>query len=80
MDCAVPPEPPARVLKRRRGCAVSIVAYTAAREHMKGRDVKIAPTPGGAPSLTVNGEPVNPLKHYGNETCGCEPETDAGEF
>ncbi len=72
LDCTIAPEKPAALLKRKKGCAISIVAYSAAREHMKGRDVVITPRDGyGAPTITVNGEAANPLQHYGDESCGC---------
>ncbi len=72
LDCTIAPERPAKLLKRGSGCAISIVAYSAAREHMKGRKVVITPREGhGAPTMTVNGEPANPLEHYGDESCGC---------
>jgi hypothetical protein len=81
MDCTIEPEAPAKLLKRGRGCPISIVAYSACREHMKGRNVVISAREGnGAPNMTVNGEAANPLEHYGGDACGCpteEPGTDS---
>ena len=71
LDVTIEPEPPAKMLKRGKGCAISIVAYTAARDHMKGRKVEITPQANRVPLLTVDGESVDPLSHYNDAACGC---------
>ncbi len=75
MACEMPLATPAELLGQGKGCPISLVAYSVAREHMKGRNVEVIPNPlGGAPYVRVDGKGMNPLKHYDVEKCGCPAE------
>lgn len=73
LDCAQAPESPAKMLARGSGCPLSIVAYSIRAHKQKGDDVQVVAASCGAPTLRVNGKPVDPLNHYGRERCGCSP-------
>lgn len=72
LDPTIPPETPAALLRRGRGCPLSIIAYRAALEARKGHSVEIEDRPGLTPELFVDGETVNPLSDYRTSACGCE--------
>jgi hypothetical protein len=61
-DSTVPPESPAQLLERRRGCPISIVAYRAAKELQRGNSVEVEDRPGRCPILFVDGKRVDPLE------------------
>lgn len=73
MDVAVSPELPAKMLAKKRGCPLSIIAYQIRRMRQEGRDVDVVAQNRGAPYLRIDGKVLDPLQHYANESCGCPP-------
>lgn len=71
MDVKVSPESPKKMLSRKRGCPLSIIAYQIRRAHQGGKDVDVIAQNRGVPYLRIDGKVVDPLQHYANESCGC---------
>lgn len=73
MDVEVSPETPEKMLKRKRGCPLTIIAYQIRRMRQDGKGVGVVAQDRGAPYLRVDGRVVDPLQHFANESCGCPP-------
>lgn len=66
-----PTEPPAHagvVLKKKRACPISIVAYMAAAKAKRGETVYIVPR-GNLPALVVNDQEIDPLADFSTQEC-----------
>ncbi len=66
-----PSEPPAHagvVLRKKRACPISIVAYMAAAKSKRGETVYVVPR-GTLPALVVNGDEIDPLADFSTQEC-----------
>lgn len=71
IDPTRPVASPAKTLRDRRGCPLSVLAYTAAMHSIKGSSVSLEPN-GACPTLLVDGKIVDPFDNYRVERCeGC---------
>lgn len=71
LDPALPPASPRDLLAAGRGCPLSIIAYRAAKEAEKGRQVAVRDVTGRTPILLVDGKQIDPLEDYKVRACGC---------
>lgn len=68
MDPLEPPAHAGRMLKRKRACPLSILAYKAAYAARQGKQVGLESN-GDMPRMTIDGNPVNPLDQYDRGYC-----------
>lgn len=68
LDPTQPPAHAGEVLRKKRACPISIVAYMAAAKSARGETVYIVPR-GSLPALVVNDEEIDPLADFSTQQC-----------